>query len=212
MAIPYGNVANNQAVTTSVGTFNVADTYASLKLKIKIPTFVDGIADWYEFFGRTNYDLSSENNSIFYPDLEERLIILSLLIQANPDLRNVPDSSTALVHQNCRGNGFFPDKNIFQVRFTVYIGEKGVDKWWGTSDFGKYGFIAWNQVSPKMPVTFLNFPECQVYSAFDEDGFRYSLAPGVVGEFVTYQRVVSKRALQYAESDDAYSDYTYPPQ
>ena len=115
--------------------------------------------------------LTSELSSL---DLWGFLIRASVV--NNPNWPNLQDLSSATLNF-LAGNGTVIQSNLDQVVVSNITPDQSVDYWWGSNTFAKFGWFAWNYLTPEMPVSFINCNPCYFWEELGNfNGFAYGMA------------------------------------
>ena len=105
------------------------------------------------------------------------------LNKCNPDWQLV---TPAVVFPNpgLTGQGFISMQDARGCVVTITGGMNLVDKWWGSSNIGKYGVIAYSQSGvPVMPYRFVNNNICAFENTdIGNDGLFFNFPAGITGE------------------------------
>jgi hypothetical protein len=104
----------------------------------------------------------------------------------DPNWPNLQDLSTGNIDP-IQGNGTVTHGNMDMAIIHDIVPDIKIDYWWNTYNFAKFGWFAWNDVTPQMPVGWINYNPCYFWDKLGNfNGFTYGMYGGTYAWASTY--------------------------
>ncbi len=120
------------------------------------------------------------------------IVVNSWLNKANPDWLNLYDLTSAQMFGPSSDLTFYPsDVLINSAVVTVHDPiSPGLDYWWGTTQFAKFGFFCWGAPNPVGETQWINFKQCSFISSSTQyNGCGFAGFQGTQVSVVAYSRL-----------------------
>jgi len=108
---------------------------------------------------------------------------------------NLPDVQLSQIGDLNPGMNIVNDADVFKnfAVVQVIIQQEGhnIDKWWGSNQFGKYGYFDFlTGITDRMPFTWVNSQINEFAAPSYNSGFRCFLFPNVYAQYIAYGRLL----------------------
>ena len=169
----------------------IADIFAAADLSVTFPyinqTTNQLYQDTYTTLVIADNNVTGATNNTLYGELAR----CAQLVKADPAWAGIFDLSTGITTPLVAGENMnSTDANIMAANIIITQVGPGVDYWWGTTQFARFGVFAWGNAQ-RSGMEYINFQN-QLFTMPERNqttGWYCNLPPGTTGSITTYQRI-----------------------